>query len=119
MLTGCLPRLEDSPENPTEAENPLTITPHPIAPPTGALTAGQDQPRLRRLAAEMETVFLSEMLGYAGLGAQGDTFGGGVGEEQFSSFLRQEQAGAMVRAGGIGLAESLFRAMGGKAGGSE
>lgn len=67
---------------------------------------------LRQKAAELETAFLAEMLAYSGLDAQ-SSFAGGVGEEQFSSFLREEQARAMVKAGGIGLTESLFRAMGG------
>ncbi len=66
---------------------------------------------LREKAAELETAFLAEMLGFAGLGAARESFGGGIGEEQFSSFLRQEQAQAMVKAGGIGLTEVLFRAM--------
>ena len=67
--------------------------------------------KLHKLAQDLEATFLSEMLGYAGLGAARDSFGGGIGEEQFGSFLRQEQATAMVRAGGIGLAENLFKAM--------
>ena len=66
---------------------------------------------LREKAAELETAFLAEMLGFAGLGAARESFGGGIGEEQFSSFLRHEQAQAMVKAGGIGLTEVLFRAM--------
>lgn len=66
---------------------------------------------LRRLAQEMEAAFLAEMLGHAGLGEARESFGGGIGEEQFGSFLRQQQASAMVRAGGIGLAESLFHAL--------
>ncbi len=41
------------------------------------------------------------------------SFGGGLGEAQFASFLRQEQARMMVEKGGIGLSEALFRAMGG------
>lgn len=68
---------------------------------------------LRQKAAQLETAFLSEMLSHAGLGAMEGSFGGGIGEEQFASFLRQEQAAAMVHKGGIGLTESLFRAMGG------
>ena len=51
------------------------------------------------------------MLKSAGMGAPRDAFGGGEGEEQFSSFLREAQAEQMVRAGGIGLAEALFEAM--------
>jgi Rod binding domain-containing protein len=66
---------------------------------------------LRARAQELEAAFLAEMLGHAGLGASPDGFGGGIGEEQFASFLRREQADAMARAGGIGLAEAIFRAL--------
>lgn len=68
---------------------------------------------LRAKAADLETAFLAEMLGHAGLGPQQGDFGGGMGEEQFMSFLRDAEARAMVKAGGLGLTESLFRAMGG------
>ncbi len=74
---------------------------------------GQQQanPRLFALAQELEASFLSEMLGHAQLGATPEAFGGGHGEDQFASFLRQEQARIMVEDGGVGLTESLFRAM--------
>lgn len=78
------------------------------------VTTPTPQVPLREKAAQLETAFLSEMLSHAGLGAMEGSFGGGIGEEQFASFLRQEQAGAMVAKGGIGLTEALFRAMGGK-----
>ncbi|MCB6177958.1 rod-binding protein [Rhodobacter sp. Har01] len=64
-------------------------------------------------ARELEAAFLSEMLQHAGMDGESGSFGGGIGEEQFSSFLRLEQARQMVAKGGIGLAEQLFRAMGG------
>ncbi|PZQ97597.1 MAG: flagellar biosynthesis protein FlgJ [Cereibacter sphaeroides] len=67
--------------------------------------------RLRQLSQQLEANFLAEMLNQAGLGQTSSSFGGGVGEDQFASFLRQEQASAMVRAGGIGLAEQFFKAM--------
>ena len=70
-----------------------------------------DDVRMRALSQQLEAGFLAEMLGHAGFGAAREGFGGGAGEEQFASFLRQEQANAMVKAGGIGLAESLFNAM--------
>ena len=70
-----------------------------------------DDQKLYRQAQELEAAFLAEMLGYAGVGAASDSFSGGVGEEQFSSFLRQEQARKMVERGGIGLAQQLFEAM--------
>lgn len=66
---------------------------------------------LRLRAQEMEAAFLSEMLRHTGFGAARDGFGGGIGEDQFASFLREEQARAIARAGGIGLAESIFTAL--------
>ncbi len=66
---------------------------------------------LRAAAEKLESAFLSEMLKSAGVGQPRESFGGGAGEEQFSSFLRQAQADLMVKAGGIGLAEALFHAL--------
>jgi Rod binding domain-containing protein len=86
------------------------LSPLPPA-PTGPRARQTETVALRQLSSELEAAFLSEMLAHAGLGKVSDSFGGGISEEQFSSFLRQEQADAMVRKGGIGLAESLFRAM--------
>lgn len=67
--------------------------------------------RLRKAADQLEATFLAEMLKSAGLGKARDQFGGGAGEDQFSSFIVQEQAAAMVRAGGIGLSETLYEAL--------
>lgn len=53
---------------------------------------------------KLESAFLSEMLKSTGLGKTPETFGGGAGEDHFSSFLRDAQAREIVRAGGIGLA---------------
>ena len=66
---------------------------------------------MREAADELETQFLAEMLKSAGFGEARESFGGGVGEEQFASFLRQEQAREMVQTGGVGLAESIFNAL--------
>ena len=85
----------------------ITPLPHnqtPTAPPSG-------DERLMVAAQALEAGFLSEMLKAAGVNAAPGAFGGGIGEEQFSSFLRDAQAQDMVRAGGIGLAQSLFEAM--------
>ncbi len=65
---------------------------------------------LRRAALELEANFLSLMLKESGIADSG-AFGGGVGEEQFSSFLRDIHAREMAEAGGIGLAESIFQAL--------
>jgi peptidoglycan hydrolase FlgJ len=82
----------------------MQISP-PIAP-----TADRHKALLTQARA-LEAAFLTEMLGHAGVGAAPESFGGGIGEDQFASFLREEQARLMVAKGGIGLAETLFDAM--------
>ncbi len=69
---------------------------------------------LRTAARALESAFLEEMLKQAGLGEMSGTFSGGVGEAQFASFLRHEQADAMTDAGGIGLAENIFGHLAGR-----
>lgn len=86
------------------------LTTQPLRTPLSA-----DRAALHRQAEAMEAAFLAEMLGHAGVGDASGAFGGGIGEDQFASFLRQEQATALVKAGGIGLAESIFRALEGHA----
>lgn len=89
----------------------------PINPNARIPPAMPTEATLRAKAVELEAAFLSEMLRHAGLGEAGGEsgFDGGAGEAQFASFLRDEQARAMARAGGIGLAEALYRAMKGAA----
>ncbi len=79
---------------------PLTLT----GPDTG-------DAKLREAAQDLEATFLAEMLKSAGFGEPRESFGGGAGEDQFASFLRQAHAEEMVKAGGIGLAEHLFEAL--------
>jgi peptidoglycan hydrolase FlgJ len=67
--------------------------------------------QLHAKAQELETTFLSEMLSHAGFGDARSSFGGGIGEDQFASFLRNAQAKGMVERGGIGLAEYFFQAL--------
>ena len=67
--------------------------------------------QLRSKAEELEATFLSEMLAHSGLGEMQGNFGGGEGEAQFSSFLREEQARLIVQHGGLGLAELIFNSM--------
>lgn len=105
LITGSLPPGRMLAQN-LQAENhmpPLTL---PTAPPPA-----MRETVLRQKAQELEAAFLSEMLAHAGFGNSEGAFGGGIGEAQFASFLRREQAEAMVAAGGVGLAESLFHAL--------
>ena len=84
------------------------VSPTPLAPP-----APQTPPdeKLMAVARQLEASFLAEMLKSAGVGEARQAFGGGAGEDQFSSFLVQEYAEATVQAGGIGLAESIYRSL--------
>lgn len=78
---------------------------------TGHIQKADKNPQLWRLSQSLESTFLAEMLGSAGLGQTSGEFGGGIGEDQFSSFLNQQRADAMVQSGGIGLAESIYRSL--------
>lgn len=83
----------------------------PVAPPAHMQATQVADDPLRAAAMELEASFLAEMLKSAGLGESRETFGGGAGEDQFSSFLVRAQADQIAKAGGIGLAESLYHAL--------
>ena len=85
----------------------------PLTPPSAPRPGRTQSPdaALRAVAVELEATFLAEMLKASGLGKSRDAFGGGAGEEQFSSFLVRQQADQLAQSGGIGLAESLFNAL--------
>ncbi len=82
----------------------------PIRPLSAPAQSAHDK-RMMETAKELEASFLAEMLKSAGLGKTREGFGGGIGEDQFSSLLVREQARAMVEAGGIGLAQTVFEAL--------
>lgn len=83
---------------------------NPVNTQSAAMHSTRDA-ELRSAAQKLEATFLAEMLKSAGLGQSRDAFGGGAGEDQFSSFLVQAQAEKMVEAGGIGLAEALYESL--------
>ncbi|MDO9639084.1 MAG: rod-binding protein [Pseudotabrizicola sp.] len=85
------------------------MNPDPVLPGPAALTPERNH--LLNKAKEMEAVFLSEMLSHAGLGESSGTFGGGPGEDQFASFLRNAQARSIVEKGGLGLAQTIFSSL--------
>ncbi|MBL9059770.1 MAG: rod-binding protein [Mangrovicoccus sp.] len=89
----------------------MQVTPHIPAITVESRSASDPDAALRRAAEKLESTFLSEMLRSAGLGETAETFGGGVGEDQFASFLSDAQAETIVTGGGIGLAESIFRSL--------
>jgi Rod binding domain-containing protein len=61
-----------------------------------------------RVAAEFESVFLSQIL--RGM-TQGLAGGGTDGDDPFGSMLQDEYAKLISRSGGIGLADSILREM--------
>lgn len=75
----------------------------------GAAAKGAERDAAIRAAAEsFEASFLAEMLQYTGLNAMPAGFGGGAGEEAFSSLLTEQYANLLSERGGIGLAERIF-----------
>ena len=77
---------------------------------------GPENAALREAAEAFETVFLTEMLSHAGMGATGGSFGGedlggGVGEEAFSSLLTREWADRISRKGGLGLSDAIYESL--------
>ena len=83
----------------------------PITAPVQPLSRPGIERQLMEKSKELEAAFLAEMLSFAGLGEAEGSFTGGIGEEQFASFLRAEQARLMVERGGIGLAEQIFQSL--------
>jgi Rod binding domain-containing protein len=83
----------------------------PLSMPTSHHASATPQDPLRKAAMQLEATFLAEMLKSAGLGESRESFGGGSGEDQFSTFLIRAQAEQMAQAGGIGLAESLYHSL--------
>jgi Rod binding domain-containing protein len=110
FLTSCLLLSVHSPENQFNLRS-IQMTPIINAfSPTARVGPARDA-ALMEAAQNLETVFLAEMLQSAGLGQTSEVFGGGAGEDQFASFLLQEQAKQIVQSGGIGLAQSLYEAL--------
>ncbi|WP_377192459.1 rod-binding protein [Ruegeria meonggei] len=82
----------------------ISATPPPAQAPTTA-------ERMQSAAVELEAAFLTVMLKSAGLGKARQSLGGGAGEDQFSSFLVQQQAQQLAKSGGVGLSEILFQSL--------
>lgn len=70
-----------------------------------------DESKLREVAKEFESVFLTEMLKHTGVGKARESFGGGVGEEGFASLLTQEYASMIADSGSFGLADQIYSAL--------
>ncbi|MFV0300718.1 MAG: hypothetical protein ACK5IP_07565 [Paracoccus sp. (in: a-proteobacteria)] len=71
--------------------NPITSAARPVALPSP------------RPDDRLEQAFLEEMLKYAGPKPSQQDFGGGIGEDQFSTFLTREYAAILSAALDLGL----------------
>ncbi len=76
------------------------------------IPADFDPVTARRVAVDFEAFFLSQALRpmFADIGAE-KPFGGGLAEDMWRSLEIDEYGKAMARAGGIGIADAVFREM--------
>lgn len=72
----------------------------------------QTPEEIRRTAENFEAMFLAQMLApmFDGLSTDGE-FGGGAGERAFRPMLIEEYGRAIMRAGGVGVADAVAREM--------
>lgn len=89
---------------------PNLTNPAPLALHTSDSTPHRED-QLRTVSEKLEAQFLAEMLKLSGFGKTPKAFGGGNGEDQFTSFLVEAQAQKIVEAGGVGLAEQIFNSL--------
>ena len=72
----------------------------------------QMQAKAKASATDFEAVFLNSMFGHMFAGIDGEgPFGGGPGVGVWRSFLSDEYAKSFAKAGGIGLADHVYRAL--------
>ena len=87
---------------PSAAANAYSAAPKPGQPQSAA--------QARKAAEEFEAFFISQTMEtmFAGIDTNGP-FGGGHAEEMFRSMLSQEYGKTMVRGGGVGIADQVYR----------
>ncbi len=77
-----------------------------------AAQRGGSEARMRETAESFEAVFISQMLENMSAGLKPDeTFGGGQAEGMHRSMLNEEYGKQIVKRGGIGVSEAIFREM--------
>jgi Rod binding domain-containing protein len=81
-------------------------------PAAGVTKAPGAHAKARAVAQDFEAVFLNTMLSemFTGIGKEGP-FGGGPAAGVWRSFLTDEYAKSFARAGGVGIADDVYRAL--------
>ena len=90
----------------------LPVAANALNPLSPSLHRGQSPEQMRKTAQDFEASFLSQMFKpmFEGLETDG-AFGGGNAEETWRSFLLDAMAKQTVKAGGIGLADTVMSEM--------
>jgi hypothetical protein len=79
---------------------------------TGPATKNDVQAKARATAVDFESVFLSQMFSQMFTGMDGEgPFGGAGGAGMWRSFLTDEYAKSFAKAGGIGIADHVYRSL--------
>lgn len=87
--------------------NQVASLPNPVKIPSQESV----DPKIWQVSQQLEASFIAEMLDAAGVGKTPESFGGGVGEDQFGSYLQDAYATHISEAGGIGLSQQLYDSM--------
>jgi len=88
------------------------IAPAALDPATAKAAAQEPYPKARAAAQDFEAVFLNSMLSqmFTGIAGEGP-FGGSGGSGVWRSFLTDEYAKSFARAGGVGIADQVYRSL--------
>ena len=90
----------------------VSVSPDLLRPTDATSKRGQSPAQMRETAEAFEASFLSQMLKPMFEGLQTDgPFGGGEGEATWRSFLIDAMAKQTVKAGGVGLADTVMSEM--------
>ena len=78
-----------------------------------AASNGTEKDKVKKTATDFETVFLEDVMNRLGdsMGSEGPLGGGEGGGSVYRSMLMKEYAGEIVKSGGVGIADSVYRQM--------
>jgi peptidoglycan hydrolase FlgJ len=94
------------------ASLPVSLPQGVMALRSAAAPTSDAQAKARANAVDFEAMFLSSMFSHMFTGIDGDgPFGGGGAGGVWRSFLSDEYAKSFAKAGGIGLADSVYRSL--------
>jgi len=94
------------------ASLPVSLPQGVMALPSAAAPSPDAQAKARANAVDFEAMFLSTMFSHMFTSTDGEgPFGGGGAGGVWRSFLSDEYAKSFAKAGGIGLADSVYRSL--------